>query len=46
MNDTELNLQEIQAEASRRRAESFARMVVASSRYVARLFRRGAEQAA
>ncbi|MDV7142843.1 hypothetical protein R3X27_09115 [Tropicimonas sp. TH_r6] len=45
MNDTELNLHEIQAEASRQRAAAFARMVVATGRFVTRPFRRGGEQA-
>lgn len=46
MNDTELSLEDIRAEASRQRAEAFGRMVVTFGRYVTRPFRRGAGQTA
>ena len=46
MNDTELDLQQVYAEASRLRAEAFSRTIVAAARFLARPFRRGAEQAA
>ncbi len=46
MNDTELNLKEIQAEASRQRAEAFARMAIAAGRFVVRPFRRSDGQTA
>ncbi|SDK50189.1 hypothetical protein [Aliiruegeria lutimaris] len=45
MNDTQLHLHQIQTEASRQRAAVFARLVLATGRFVARPFRRAASHA-